>query len=597
MVLGTGLLAQPHPFLPGTFGVYVWLGLAAEIGALGILAARGTRPFLTVCLGLSVMFIGYHAIGAGLRVPAPCPCLGGLLGHWKPMVQVESAISFVLACGLGTASFGGLFATSRHTLPAPDDEPSLWPALGTACLWLLAGTVIVWLWRGRVLGGDEGMEAAKSLQFLKGHGSRMWNDQPALWSIVGAVLFRVCGPSLSWGRMLVVLVGASMPLVWVAYWSREGLKWSAAISTILLWLAGPSYFASFMLEAPAYSIGLASLLPLILRGDGWLPFCISVLLAATGLSVKLTAAFALVVPFAWLCQRSYWRAVGWGFSTVTITIVGSLIQPGWSWATMVSSHLDFVAKEVWLYHMDPAIYADAWLICLLALFAIANRYATSRLRPLAPWLWAEGVALLIHLVHRPFWDFYNLHLLTPLAVIAGVGAVDLWKSLHSASLTRLQYRSTSGAAITLCLLWAWQQESRIAADLGASTEFAGSAIQGGLKSLERSHSAAFAMNPLWTFAADEAQTPAELTILPRKRFWSGQISESVVVAMLASNHVDALVLAQDLASQPAWTNLLAGYLPTARDGETVLFVRRELNPHPISTSNDQRSVILHQIGF
>jgi len=599
LVAGTGLLAYPHPFLPGTYRVYVWLGLAAEMAVFAALV-RGRRIFLLGCFGLSIVFVGYHALGAFLRVSGPCMCLGGLLGHWRALAQAESPLSFLLACGLLAASFVGVFGISGRASAGPGDG-SLRPAVALIAVgaWLLAGTAVVWLWHGRFLGGDEGMEAAKSLQILHGNMARMWNDQPPLWSMIGAGLFRSCGPSLSWGRLLTVLFGALLPLTWAAYWSRHGLGWAAVISAILLWLADYACLGSFMLEAPAYAVGLASLLPLVLAGPGWLPLSISAVIAATGLSIKLTASFALVVPFAWLCQRSLKRGIAWGLAAVGLLILGSLLQPGWSWSAMLASQTNFGAKQAWNYPLDPAVYADAWLICLLAVFAIARGRVTGRLAALAPWLWAAAVALLIHLFHRPFWSFYDLHLLAPVAVAAGVGAVDLWQVLRAASIPRWERSLALGAAAALCLCWGWQQGGGIVRQRRFSTDFAASPVTRAVRALGEAHHAAFAMQPLWTFAAGRVQTPPELTVLPLKRFWCGQISNAGVVDALRSNGVGVLVVNESVESVPAWTNLLAGYVCITRDASTLVFAARSLRLPADSSAieKEANSALLRTLGF
>ena len=79
LVAGTGLLGYPHPFLPGTYRVYVWLGLAAEMAVFAALV-RGRRIFLLGCFGLSIVFIGYHALGAFLRMSGPCSVPGWRAG-------------------------------------------------------------------------------------------------------------------------------------------------------------------------------------------------------------------------------------------------------------------------------------------------------------------------------------------------------------------------------------------------------------------------------------------------------------------------------------------------------------------------------------
>ena len=597
LATGAALLAREHPFLPGTYRLYVWLGLAAEMGAFATLAWGGRR-FLLACFGLSIVFLGYHTLGSFLRVPAPCPCLGGLLGHWKPLAEAEAPLSFLLACGLLAASFVGLFGVPGSAPAGAEDKPlrfsTAWISAG---IWLLLGTAVVVFWHGRFLGGDEGMEAAKSMQILRGDATRMWNDQPPLWSMVGAGLFRLFGPSISWGRLLVVVIGALMPLTWAAYSSSQSPAWTTSISTVLLWLSQYTYLGSYMLEVPAYAIGLASLLPLVLAGEGWLPLFISAMIAAAGLSIKLTAAFALVVPFAWLCQRSVKRAFAWGLAAVGLLILVSLFEPGWSWDTMLATHANFGAEQALQHRFDAAVYADAWLVCLFALFAIANRYVKGRLQALAPWLWAAGSALLIHLVHRPFWSYYDVHLLAPLAVVAGVGAVDLWRALRAVSISRRQRGLALGAAAAICLCWIWQQAGAMAYQWRVSTDFAFSPITKELRRLGRAGRTAFAMQPLWTFAAGLVQTPPELTILPLKRFWCGQIDDRAIADLLRSNHVDALVLDDPVISQPGWTNLLTHYAPVAHDAESLLFERRELHPKPIVLRNDVRDTFLDHLGF
>jgi hypothetical protein len=412
LVHGSGLLVQPHPFLPGTFEGYLWLALAAELLAFIALAFIGVRAFLTMCLGLAILFIAYHTLEVYLQIAAPCPCLGGLLSHWKPLTQAESGISFLLACGLGISSFIGLFSAAENPPPAPPPQSAGLIAGVAAVLWLAAGGLVVWFWQGRTLGADEGMEAAKSLQMLAHSetAGRMWNDQPPLFTYIGAEIFRWFGPSLTAARAGAVLMELALPVTLAVYWSKAGAKWVAAWAIIFLWLLLPFNYGSFMLEAPAYNLGLAALLPLTLRGHGWRPICVSALIAALALSLKLTAAFALVVPFVWLWQRNWRRAFAWGMLAVVATILGSFLQPGWSWSKMAASHLDFSAEQIWSYRLDPLIYAQGWFVCALAVFAIANRYVTNQLAPIIPWLTAALAALFIHLVHRPFWSYYDIHL-------------------------------------------------------------------------------------------------------------------------------------------------------------------------------------------
>ena len=448
------------------------------------------------------------------------------------------------------------------------------------------------------------MEGAKSLQLMvhpEGL-SLMWNDQPALLSIIVAHLFRLFGPSFSTGRMAVVLLGLALPLTLAVYYARIGIKWAVVIFIIFLWLAMPFYFASLLLEAPAYCIGITALLPLIMRGYGRLPLFFSVLLATLALSIKLTAAFALVVPFVWLMQRSRNRACIWGILILGLTFLNSLIQPGWSWSSMSKSHLDFASPHIQEYGFHSLLYAQGWLVCLFAIFAISFRYVNNNSQQILPWCVAAAVALFIHLIHRPFWYYYGIHLMTPVAVLGGVGAADFWQTLRTARLQKRHRRFVAIGTLLVCLLWVWQQGTQMFEFHAQADPISASPITEQLKALGDSGHTEFAINPVWTFAAGQTQTPPELTIVPLKRFWSGQINDAIITQKVASNHVDALVIYPSTVNESSWSNLLLDYVPTAREaseGGEILFVRRELMPHAIrldSQPNTQAQV-LRKLGL
>ncbi|HTV63658.1 MAG TPA: hypothetical protein VMH30_13925 [Verrucomicrobiae bacterium] len=598
LVHGSELLAQPHPFLPGTYEIYIWLALAAELTAFAFLAFAGARAFLLACLGLAILFIAYHAIDVGLQVGGPGPSLGGLLGHWRPLTEAESALSFLLACGLGISSFVGLFPASQKSVSAPPRQSAALSTGVAVSSWLVAGGLILWFWKGRALGGDEGMEAAISLQLLAhaGNINRIWNDQLPLLTELGAQLFRLFGHSLTVGRVGVVLIGCLFPFTVGIYCARAGAKWAGAVAVVFLWLLVPVWYGSFMLEAPAYCAGISALLPLVLLGFGRVPLCVSALLAAFALSIKFTAAFALVVPFIWLLQRSWRTALLWGFLAVGLTILTSFVEPGWSWSTIAASHLDFSAPERMAYRFDPLIYAQGWLVCAFAVFAVAGRYVKNQLGPIIPWLSAVLAALFILIVHRPFWGYYDVELITPVAVLAGLGVVDLWRLPGAANISQLERRMAITGTTIICFLWIWQQEIQIGRSHTQAEVIAASPVVKELKALGKSGKSEFSMDPLWTFAADQPQTPPELTIIPLKRVWSREISDTIIAQSLASNRVDAIVLHDSALKESAWSNLLSNYVPTARDGTDIVFVRRDLDPKPIDLGGGQ-AAMLKRLGL
>ncbi|HEY9173417.1 MAG TPA: hypothetical protein VI136_14115 [Verrucomicrobiae bacterium] len=510
--------------------------------------------------------------------------MGGILGRWKPLADSEALVSFLSALALGVAAFAALFPVAQAVPPAVHPHTTPAPAMFAAGLWLVCGGVVIWLWQGRELGGDEGMEAAKSLQWLvdSSQWNRVWNDQPPLMSLMGAVAFKAFSPVMTVARLVVLLVGLCLPVTLAVCCSRMGERWASVVAVILLWLALPWPWASFMQEGPAYALALTALLPLLLWGHGRVALGVSALVAALALCVKLTAAFGLVVPFVWLAQRSWPKALGWGGLTVGGVAVASFFLPSWSWSTMVAAHWQSGIPEIQHYRLSPTAYAWNWLVCALALFAIGSRYLRRSWSPIAPWMVAAGAALGIHLVHRPFFGYYDVHLLTPLAVLGAVGMVDLYRLILSGRLTRLEQWVATAAAILACGLWGWQRTEQIYASYQRSIIVDTSPVVEGLKTLRERGESAFSKSPKWTFAAGMVVTPPELTILSLKRGWSGQMTYARAAALVASNHVGGIVVSPQMVVQHSeWSNLLSGYAPTARSDDVVLYVRKDLNPKPI----------------
>ena len=597
LVHKSALLFLPHPFLPGTFETYLLLGLISELAALLLFVLFGRRVFLLTCLGLSIVFIGYHMIQVGLGVAGPCPCIGGLLSKWKPLAASEGLLSFIFAVSLGLASFFGLFSVKAH-IRVPSHSPSAvsLPAVTLAiAVWAILGCLVVALWHGRRLGGDEGMEAAKALQLLLHADAwgRVWNDQPPLLSFLGAYAFSISNPTLSAARATAVVLCLMMPLTLAVQYCQLNLRWAGFIAALFFWLALPASFASFMQEGPAYALGTAALLPLLSLGAEWIPLCLSAMLGAAALSIKLTAAFALVVPFVWLLQRSTRKALGWSFALIALTLVIASLLPGWSWATMIRTHVGLASEDTVQYPIQPDIYADNWLICALAVFALARRYMKNALASVIPWLSAALAAVIIHFLHRPYFGYYCIHLMAPVVVLAAIGLFALLDMINSSSALSNVKKPAYLGLLCVGSLWGWQRVSDIKAFYEASSMIEGSAVANGLEAIAASGRTAYSVDPIWTFTVRLPQTPPELTVLSLKRHWSGQIGDISATKMLSTNHVAALVVPKGFITTPEWSRLLADYLPTAESGADLLFVRKAL--HPTAIRLDDRVELLREL--
>ena len=111
-------------------------------------------------------------------------------------------------------------------------------------------------------GADEGYELMKSFLVSKGWHlyNPIWNDQPPLFTLTLAQIFRVFGPSVLAARLLVVLfAGILVASLYDVVRSKCGAV-AATIAAILI--VGSSNFAelsvSVMTELPAIAIGVLS---------------------------------------------------------------------------------------------------------------------------------------------------------------------------------------------------------------------------------------------------------------------------------------------------------------------------------------------------
>ncbi len=601
---GSGTLASPHPFLPGTFRFWVSVALAAELLGFVVLAFAGSREFAAFCLGLGALIIAYHAVQVGLDIKGPCPCLGSMLSRWKPLSGAEQLLSFLLASLLSTAAFLGFFEKFNAVEPENGSLRNDWRfwAGTSAGLWVLLSFALAVLWKDRVLGGDEGLEAAKALQWLRmpSEWLRVWNDQPPLLSFIGALALKLGHEDMQAVRFCSILLCLGLPLSLACYFGQMRMPWGAPIAAAFLWFAFPTIWGVFMQEGPAYALGLASLIPLCGDPKGSrLRLIISSSIAAFALSIKLTAAFALLVPFIFLCQQSALKPLIWGSLAVLIVVVLSCILPGWSWNTILISHFQGTKLGMEQFHLRANAYTDAWLLCIFSLFAVGNRYLRQALRPVMPWIVAAITSILIHILHKPFYLYYNLHLIAPLAVLAAVGLLDLLVLAENFTLRGELSRMERGAIIagagSLICVWIFVGLASLRHHFQMTAPISASDVVAGLRSLRSRGEEAFSLDPLWTFSADMTQSPPELTFVSLKRFWSGEISEAAIAGILLSNRIGGAVLTEEAVGRSAWKEFVAHYGPVARTGGSVLFARKDLHFKEIDLKD--QSALYSRLGL
>lgn len=579
---GNALLSHGHPWLPGTFLVWLVLGLMAEAAALVSYAIGKRRLFLKASLALGSMFIAYHWYQVWQNVSSPCPCLGGVLGNG--MAGIETAISFALAVTLAIASFIGL-CQRKNIKENPEPVQCTWIALGVAALMWTAGTVVFLVaYHNRDIHSDEGMEASKALLVMEHpqKQSEMWNDQPPLLTHVFATLFHWFGPSLTVTRIFVAIIGLLMPITWFAVLKPHQLTWAVAPAVAFLWMLIPDVIGSAQMEPVAYAVATAAAIPLVAVRNGRLAFVLSVLIGIISLNIKLTAAFGLVLPFTIIAMVSPIRAIGWGLLLVAGVAASSMAQPNWSWATMVESHMSSSGHTV-RHIFDTRVVATAWLPILFAVASFCYRYATLRLKSLLPIYASLFVALWIHILHQPYWGYYSLHFVAPICLLGGVGVVDVMAMLSRQSKvsSTLVYASISALVIALFIERsnAFKFKYDLSDDISES-----SPLVAALKKYSTPNRLGFSTDSISAFAA-RLTPPPWITIVPAKRVWSGNLSENAVIEALLSNEVP--VIAIPLERDRAWNRLLTNYSLVELHENMGVYVSKDIVPEGIVLTKEQ----------
>ena len=86
----------------------------------------------------------------------------------------------------------------------------------------------------------------------------------------------------------------------------------------------------------------------------------------------------------------------------------------------------------------------------------------------------------------------------------------------------------------------------------------------------------YASNPIYAFYA-RLHVPPELVLLPRKRFWSGQIDWDEFVTILGTYQPEQLLLNAGQIEQPRWRAFVEGkYDIVFNNGRLIHYVARDL---------------------
>ena len=459
-------------------------------------------------------------------------------------------------------------------------------------------------------GGDEGYELMKGFLVSKGFKlyQAIWSDQPPVFSALLGWAFKLWGPSMLTARLIaagfgLLMSGAFFQLV------RERIGSRAAFLAVFFLLASPGILeisVSVMQEVPAFATArpLAVLLFQWRKRRHWAWLVASGAVMGIALGIKLTAvliapALVVEIALAWEADRKrLWlkpallSALEW---TAAAGITFGLISLAWgrgsaesSWKAHFAEHSVFGLPRPEDFPMPASVFWDH-SECVSAAIVGLILVARKRLcRASALPLTLFGTALAIHLVHRPWWMYYYLHLAIPLAWLAGFAANEAIANV-SALLTKSQFNWSSRKtwqAIGLCALIALafvRSEGRLEGgihDLRGRERIKDSFVLAKMREYAGGTHWAYAQfgEEAYPFNA-QLPMPPELAVVTLKRFWSDQITTTEIIDTCRRYQVEQILLEKE-KPHDNWNDLLKEYNIVYQDKTFVLFVTKRLSTDP-----------------
>jgi hypothetical protein len=470
-----------------------------------------------------------------------------------------------------------------------------------------------------LIGADEGFELAKATLLVHGHAlySEVWNDQPPLHTFIVAQLMRRVSSDVLVPRLLTVVSGVVLlgGMFWLIY-RVCGL--GVACLTVGLMMASPGFLelsVSCMLEIPSLAPAVMALCVLWSWRSRWhAGEIVAGALFGAALLVKLLPVILLplAVVIVWLRDQrleetgsdggremlkmaptdvgDYGVGVGRSVRGLLVFCVSMVVLfVAIEWLIEVGAYLEHF-RQTWVSHFGPALsmeYGSAadhpfewgillrnWDLTIPAALGVAMCWHHRRRISwcMLPVTWLV-LMLVTFAMHRPWWSYYYVHIALPLSWCAAIGIVWAWEWFRKARGLGLRVAATLFA---LCAI-SW---------MGARVYFQGQEIRRSpqlhsalvLQEIERLRPFArflYADEPVYSFHAGIPMPPA-LAVLPLKRFWSGEMTNARLVTELESARPEILLLRNDPRERPFQDWLAEGYRLVYRDGQHLLFARREV---------------------
>jgi hypothetical protein len=315
------------------------------------------------------------------------------------------------------------------------------------------------------------------------------------------------------------------------------------------------------------------------------------------------------------CSKWILRSFIFGISVLVTFIAlnclkGSslVIQVQQSWAAHFASARSYEYGSPTAYGFNWSILLKNWettVPTLLGLCVLLPRFRRPGHRLPIAWL---GLSFVVFGTHKPWWAYYYIHNALPLCWCAGVAIAFLWERWEIHSLQRQEESSSrppKGRNFTGTGLrrysgsgtWVIWQAGVIsvlaisaAAWLAARIYLQEQALRGAprldtclvLKEIERFKpftKLIFSEQPIFSFHAD-LPMPPQLAVLSLKRFWTGEMTNSRLVAELETLKPGLVLLGRTSQQVPYQELLDRQYSLVYQDGGNRLYAHKSIARSP-----------------
>jgi 4-amino-4-deoxy-L-arabinose transferase-like glycosyltransferase len=423
---------------------------------------------------------------------------------------------------------------------------------------------------------DEGLNLMRSMLVTLGHPlyREVSSDQPPLFNVILALVFRVAGFDVNAARGLVLLF--STLLVWAGAQFLE-LTWGklAAIMFLPLIIMAPRYLdlsVAVMIGVPAIALAAASMVFVTLwhrkKNNIWL--VLSGFLLALSLLIKLFTGFLAPIFLIGITLTAYfdrkekkfsWRllrpAVIWSisFAGLGLLLGLTLIGPRNVWE-IIYPHVMAPTKEYFQdagFGINVQLQAAIPLILLGLLGAIVTIYRRNWLS-LYPLAWA-AMAYVMFSFYSPVFYHHQLLITVPLAMLAAAAVSDGVRSLVRAvrSSQFFRWETLLGAiAVTGFVLIALNYAPVVNRELLNRPRFRASeldATSGKLRVIDKMNEYGSQTHwimtdlPMYAFRVHKP-VPPSLATISQKRISTGSLTDADILAAMQEYRPEQVLIAR-----------------------------------------------------